>query len=97
MKDMEEIRKKLNNRIMGQLPMDKEVDVDQVRDLIDQALIAEGRSLGLTLEEKQDLSKELFYAIRRMDILQEILETRSISEVMIKICSGKKGGIYRGK
>ena len=83
MKDMEEIRKTLKDRIMGQLPMDQEVDDDQVRDLIDQALIDEGRRLGLTFEEKQDLSKELFYTIRRMDILQEILETRAVTEVMI--------------
>ena len=83
MKDMEEIRQKLKDRIMGQLPMDTEVDDDQVRDMIDSALIAEGRSLGLTLEEKQQLAKELFYTIRRMDILQEIIENREISEVMI--------------
>ena len=83
MKDMEEIRGKLKDRIMGQLPMDKEVDDDQVRELIDSALVAEGRSLGLTFEEKRELSRDLFYTIRRMDILQEILENKAISEVMI--------------
>ena len=53
MKDMEEIRKTLKDRIMGQLPMDQEVDDDQVRDLIDQALIDEGRRLGLTFERNR--------------------------------------------
>ena len=63
--------------------MDKEVDDDQVRDLIDQTLMDEGRSLGLTLEEKQDLSKELFYTIRRMDILQELTDDPKVTEIMI--------------
>ena len=73
----------------------------EVKNLIAECLTEYGRQEFLTLKEKEKLGKELFYAIRKLDILQEILEDTEITEIMINtgsyfyreerkaVCTGK--------
>ena len=59
----------------------------------------DGRRLGLTLPEKQQLAKELFYEIRRLDILQELTDDPRVTEIMINgrshIFIERDGRLYR--
>lgn len=43
----------------------------------------EGSNYGLSLNEKANLRKELFRSIRKLDVLQELLEDTSITEIMV--------------
>ncbi|MBP5608824.1 MAG: CpaF family protein [Lachnospiraceae bacterium] len=83
MKDMEDIRQKLKEKIMSRFSMEKELSDDEVRTVIDETIMEQGRSLGLSLLEKQELSKDLFYTIRRLDILQELTDDPKVTEIMI--------------
>ncbi len=96
MRNMEEIKNRLRESIMGRFSMDRELSDDEVRDIIDTTIMEFGRSLGLSLEEKQELSKDMFYTIRRLDILQELTDDPKVTEIMIKILRGEKGGVLRG-
>ena len=68
--DRGEIREKLKEMIMDRICYDREMTDEEIREIVDDALVQNGRELSLTLKDKQELSKELFYAIRRLDILQ---------------------------
>lgn len=83
MRNMEEIKNRLRENIMGRFSMDRELSDDEVRDIIDTTIMESGRSLGLSLEEKQELSKDMFYTIRRLDILQELTDDPKVTEIMI--------------
>ena len=83
MRNMEEIKNRLRESIMGRFSMDRELSDDEVRDIIDTTIMECGRSLGLSLEEKQELSKDMFYTIRRLDILQELTDDPKVTEIMI--------------
>ncbi len=83
MRNMEEIKNRLRESIMGRFSMDRELSDDEVRDIIDTTIMESGRSLGLSLEEKQELSKDMFYTIRRLDILQELTDDPKVTEIMI--------------
>jgi len=83
MKEMTEIRAELKERILGGISLEREMEDDEVRELIDQTIMAEGRRMGLTLAMKQQLSRELFYEIRRLDILQELTDDPKVTEIMI--------------
>ena len=96
MKDMSEVKKKLKESIMSRFSMERELADEEVKDIIDTQIMEHGRSLGLSLEEKRELSKELFYTIRRLDILQELTDDPTVTEIMIKILRGEKGGVLRG-
>lgn len=50
---------------------------------IDQVIMQAARESFLTLEKKEKLRKELYASIRGLDILEELLEQESITEIMI--------------
>ncbi len=99
MRDSIGIRAELKERILGGISLEREMEDDEVRELIDQTIVAEGRRLGLTYAMKQQLSKELFYEIRRLDILQELTDDPKVTEIMINgrdhIFIERDGRLYR--
>ena len=76
-------RELLLERIHQKIDYSREMDETQVRTLIAESLTEYGREEFLTLQEKEKLGRELFHAIRRLDILQELLEDAEITEIMI--------------
>ena len=56
---------------------------EEVMELIDRLLMEEGRRLGLNLGQKSALRRELFSSIRKLDVLQELLEDSCVTEIMV--------------
>lgn len=57
-------------------------DDGQIYELID-SLILKQREVPIPLSEKNRLRKELFYGVRKLDILQELLEDPTVTEIMV--------------
>lgn len=55
----------------------------EMQELIDEMLIRESKEIPMTLAERKQLRKELFYAIRKLDVLQELVDDSHITEIMI--------------
>ena len=96
---MTEVRTLLKERIMERIPMERELSDEEVREIIDSTIMESGRELKLSLPEKQKLSRELFYTIRRLDILQELTDDPKVTEIMINgkdhIFIEREGRLYR--
>lgn len=73
----------LQNQLFEQLNSLWESDDEEILEKIDELLLHEGASYGLSLNEKDQLRKELFRSIRKLDVLQELLEDTSITEIMV--------------
>lgn len=54
----------------------------QILELIDELILQGGRK-KISLAEKDRLQKEIFYSVRRLDILQELLDDDSVTEIMV--------------
>lgn len=80
---MEEIKKKLERQLLEMLDYSKESTDEEVLELIDKLFLQEETLRIYTVEERQRLKKEIFCALRRLDILQALLEDDSITEIMI--------------
>ena len=72
----------LQNQLFEQLNSLWESDDEEILEKIDELLLQEGSNYGLSLNEKANLRKELFRSIRKLDVLQELLEDTSITEIM---------------
>lgn len=85
-------------RIHQKMDYTKELKDEEIKGLIGDCLAEYTQESFLSLEQKERLGKELFYAIRKLDILQEILEDSEITEIMINgpdsIFVEKKGALY---
>ena len=73
----------LQNQLFEQLNSLWESDDEEILEKIDELLLQEGPNYGLSLNEKANLRKELFRSIRKLDVLQELLEDTSITEIMV--------------
>ncbi|MBE5876855.1 MAG: CpaF family protein [Lachnospiraceae bacterium] len=83
-------REAMNQQLLQNIDLSREISDEEMQDLIDDMVIEDGRKYGLTLLERQQLAKELFYAIRRLDILQELIEDEEVTEIMVN----GTGGIF---
>lgn len=65
--------------------MDMAVDIEDrdVKDIIDRCIVSSDAMSTMGLNEKLEFKKELFNSLRRLDILSELLEDDSITEIMI--------------
>ena len=79
------VREEIRCSIMRQIDFSRDVPDSEVLDLIDSQLTnaEETRIALMTLEEKKRLRQELFHSIRRMDVLQDLLEDPEVTEIMV--------------
>lgn len=73
----------LRNRLMEQLETAGELSDEEILNLIDDLILSENRRWFLKLDEKEELRKGLFYSVRRLDIIQELLEDPLVTEIMV--------------
>lgn len=76
-------KKELQERVMDKIDLSKEIDDNELLDMIDIVIKNKSRDHYLSIKEKQQYRKEIFNSIRRLDVLQELVEDSSITEIMI--------------
>ena len=93
------IRKDLKEKLTAGIDYSREISDDEMKELIDGLLTGEGKRIPLSLSEKEKLRKELFFAVRKLDVLQELVDDTQITEIMINgpehIFIEKKGLLSR--
>ena len=80
---MQSLREKLKTRVMAEIDMAKEMDDSQIGQVIDRCILEETKGAYVPLKEKVSLRVELFNSLRRLDVLTELLEDDSITEIMV--------------
>lgn len=73
----------LHARILEELDMTRDIEDDELTDLIHRILKQACEKEYIPLRERTMLGKELFNAFRKLDLLQELLEDETITEIMI--------------
>lgn len=79
----DDIRKQLRETLAASIDYSREISDEEMQELIDELLIREGKKQALNLTEKEILRKELFHAVRKLDVLQELIDDTDITEIMI--------------
>ena len=89
----------LHEKILQEMDLSKEVEDDELMEVIRRVLNENGKEDYISLREKGDIGRDLFNAFRKLDILQELLEDDQITEIMINgtehIFIEKEGGLYQ--
>lgn len=83
MESREEHKRRLQEKLSESIDYSHENSDEEIQDLIDELLIRESREVPLTLSDRKRLKKELFHAVRKLDILQELVDEPRITEIMI--------------
>lgn len=78
-----ECRERLRRMILDRLDFSREMRDEEIRDIIDDLIIKESKVSVIDLRDRKKLRQELFYSIRKLDILQELIDDTTITEIMI--------------
>ena len=69
--------------LMEQLDVSRELSDDEILGVIDELILTQARELFLSLKEKVELRQELFCSVRKLDVLQELIDDESVTEIMV--------------
>ena len=78
-----QIRDGIHDAILRGIDFSRSVEDGEVLGLIDEEIVRAKREQDLPLQDMKIMRQELFNAIRRLDVLQELVEDPSVTEIMI--------------
>ena len=94
----ERCREYIADNVRQRIDLSREVDDTEIREMIDDLLVQNGRKYALSLAQRQQLGKSVFHSIRKMDVLQELVDCDDVTEIMVNgtenIFVEKGGRIY---
>lgn len=79
----EECKRCILDVIREKIDLSREVEDTEIQDMIDELVVSTGRKYALSLKERQELGKSVFHSIRKLDILQELVDSSEVTEIMI--------------
>ena len=65
------------------MDLTRQTSEEEIQEMIDEEILREGKTRYLELEAKAALRREIFYAIRRLGILQDLINDPEITEIMV--------------
>lgn len=68
---------------MDRLDLFRELSDTEILDTIDELILNEMRESCISLKEKVRLRQELFYSVRKLDVLQELIDDNTVTEIMV--------------
>ena len=75
--------RELRQRLMEKLDLCRELSDQEILDAIDELVLNHMRDSHISLKEKVQLRQELFYSVRKLDVLQELIEDETVTEIMV--------------
>ena len=73
----------LQKRIWNRLDFSREMSDEEVRFLIEEEVRSYTKENAISIEERVTLEQGLFNSLRKMDVLQELLDRTDITEIMV--------------
>lgn len=80
---MNQYKELLRQRVIKEIDLCREVCDDELYETIDRILLEFGREEYVGITEKLRLRKDIFNSIRRYDVLQELIEDITVTEIMV--------------
>lgn len=80
---MDELKQEIKSRLLEKLDHSMEMEDEAVQELVENEVWLMGKETYIPLAEKKRLCREIYYAIRKYDVLQELLEDETVTEIMV--------------
>lgn len=91
----------LREHILAEIDLTRELADEEVYRIVEETVGRYAREKMLTLKERERLEQILFNSMRKLDVLQELLEDGDITEIMVngtnRIFYEKQGSLYRSE
>lgn len=78
-----EIQEQIGNEVLQAIDREHAMDDGEIWEEIQDRVLKMGQKRYMTIEEKQELIQNIFNSLRKLDVLQELLEDEEITEIMV--------------
>lgn len=82
-REYEEVRNAVRDRIVEQLDYTRDIPDAEVLEMIDAGIVRAASERGLMVAEMKSMRQDIFHAIRRLDVLQDLVDDPTITEIMV--------------
>ncbi len=82
-KETREIKQKVRSLVSENIDLSREISDEEVRQMIQRFMMEELQGSYYSIRQKEEIAGWVFASIRKLDILQELIEDEQISEIMI--------------
>lgn len=83
MKEYEELKEQIQRNLLAELEYCQELEDEAVKEKIKEEIVSEAKNMYIPLRVKERLCREIFFSVRKYDILQELMDDSSITEIMV--------------
>ncbi|MBQ4373325.1 MAG: CpaF family protein, partial [Lachnospiraceae bacterium] len=73
----------IRQQVLSRMDLSREVEDEEITALIQEEIIAYSKSHPLTIAQRMELERDVFNSLRKLDVLQDLLEEEDITEIMI--------------
>ena len=80
---MGHIKETIQEKVLKDINLGKETSDEEILEKIDRVVMEYGENRYISLMEKKILKREIFNSIRKLDILQDLIENNEITEIMV--------------
>lgn len=93
-----EMNEKIRQEILDQMDLSREYSDEEIQDMISEKVIQEQKKSPLPLAERIHLENEIFNSLRKLDVIQALIDDPQVTEIMVNgpkhIFYEKAGSIY---
>ena len=97
--DTSEIKEKLIYYVLSALRTESDPTDERLKEIISEVIGIDKSSSGLALDEKRHLAQSVFNSLRRLDVIEPLMEDPSITEIMVngpdKVFFERAGRLYK--
>ena len=101
MEENKRITSEIKQKIMSDRKFAEELSDEELKELISQYILEKEKTVILTLAQRKRMGKEIFDALRKYDVLQDLLDNEDVTEIMVNgpdsIFIEKEGKIQKVK
>lgn len=95
---MDERYRDLRKKLMEKLGTKDDPEDGEIQEFISELIFESSREKYLSIKERTELGRELFSSVRRLDVLQELIDDEEVTEIMVngpdRIFVEKKGKVF---
>lgn len=80
---MDEISEKVRKQVLSDIDVSRDLEDEEIWDIISRAASEEVKQKSISLKDRIELEKRVFDSLKRLDVLQELIDDTEVTEIMV--------------
>ena len=80
---MDEISEKIRKQVLSDIDVSRDLEDEEIWDIISRATSEEVKQKSISLRDRIELEKRVFDSLKRLDVLQELIDDTEVTEIMV--------------